>query len=80
MSEYQVQNTRVFGNGKSFNCLNKVTANELCNLLNTYEKTSVEYHQIEDKLDKVQRTIISLQMSVSIISDELEKIHQEVIQ
>ena len=80
MSEYKIQGSRVYGNGHSYNCTNKVTANELCNLLNTYEKTSVEYHQIEDKLDKVQRTIISLQMSVSIISDELEKIHQEVIQ
>ena len=79
MSEYKIQGSRVYGNGHSYNCTNKVTALELCNLLNTYEKTATEYKEIDSKLDKVQRTIISLQMSVSIISDELQKLHEEIL-
>ena len=77
---YEIDGTRVYGNGKSFNCLNKVTAIELQGLLNDYERTSVQFRDIDNKLDKVQKGIISLQMSVSIIGDELDKLHKEVIQ
>ena len=76
---YEIDGTRVYGNGKSFNCLNKVTAIELQGLLNDYERTSVQFRDIDGKLDKVQKSVISLQMSVSIISDELQKLHEEII-
>ena len=80
MSEWTVDQTRVKGNGHSFNCLNKITATELCNILNNYEKTSVQYKDIDTKLDKVQKTVIQLQLTCGIMSEELQKLHKEVIQ
>ena len=79
-STYKIQGSRVYGNGQSFNCTNKVTAQDLCNTLNQYEKCTIEYAAIEKKLDKIQKTIISLQMSCSIMTTELQKLHEEVIQ
>ena len=78
MSEWKVNGTRVQGNGTSYNCLNKITAQELCNTLNKYEKTSVEYYKLDNKLDKIQKTVIQLQMTCSIMSDELKKLHGEI--
>jgi len=77
---YRIQGSRVYGNGQSFNCTNKVTAQDLCNTLNQYQKCTTEYEAIEKKLDRIQKTIISLQMSTSIMSNELQKLHEEVIQ
>jgi len=77
--KWSVKGTMVKGDGHSFNCINKITANELCTILNDYERTSVQFKTIDSKLDKVQKGIISLQMSVSIISDELQKLHEEII-
>ena len=78
-NKWAVSGTRVYGKGTSYNCLNKVTAQELCNTLNTYETTSVQYKDIEDKLDRIQKTVISLQMSCSIMSDELKKLHEVIL-
>jgi hypothetical protein len=53
MSEkpYQVQNTRVYGQGQSYNCLNKITAEQLCNTLNQYHTTQGIIQQY-DKINK----------------------------
>ena len=53
-STYKCQQSRVYGNGKSFNCNNIVTAKELCNLLNTYEQNVTEYSVISSKLNKIE--------------------------
>ena len=37
-STYQIQGSRVYGQGMSINCTNKVTAEQLCNRLNNYER------------------------------------------
>lgn len=51
---YKTQGSRVYGNGKSFNCTNIITAKELCNLLNTYEQNVTEYSVISMKLNKIE--------------------------
>lgn len=53
-STYRTQASRVYGNGKSFNCTNIITAKELCNLLNTYEQNVTEYSVISMKLNKIE--------------------------
>ena len=54
-STYKCQGSRVYAEGKgSFNCINIVTAKELCNLLNTYEQNVTEYSVISSKLNKIE--------------------------
>ena len=62
----------------SFN--NRKTAEQLHHHLTQYEKITKQHQLTEQKLDKIQRTIISLQMSISIINDEIQRLHEEVIQ
>jgi cytidylate kinase len=62
----------------SFN--NRKTAEQLNKTLTDYEHIAEQYKETDQKLDQIQRTIISLQMSISIIGDELERLHKEVIQ
>ena len=58
---------------------NRKTAEELNKHLTNYETISQQCQQTEQTLDRVQKTIISLQMSVSIISDELQRLHEEIL-
>ena len=77
---YTVKGTRVKGEGWSYNLTNTKDAERLCNTLNTYHKTSVEYRTIEQKLDKITKTLIQLQLTNGIMTEELRKLHQEMIQ
>ena len=56
-STYKTQASRVYGNGRSFNCTNIVTAKELCNLLNNYEKNVTEYSTINTKLTTIEKLL-----------------------
>ncbi len=56
-STYKTQGARVYGNGKSFNCTNIITAKELCNLLNNYEKNITEYSTINTKLTTIEKLL-----------------------
>ena len=78
-SIYKVQGSRVYGDGNSFNCTNHITATELCQKLNELEKCKKEYHDIEQKLDNVTRSIIGLQMTMGIMNEKLTSIN-EVLQ
>lgn len=77
--KWKTDHTRVYGDGKSYNCTNIVTATELCNTLNEYERCTTEYREIEQKLDRIQKTVISLQMSCSIMTEELKRLHEETL-
>jgi cytidylate kinase len=59
---------------------NRKTAEQLNKTLTDYETIAKQSAETDKKLDNIQRTIISLQMSISIIGDELERLHKEVIQ
>ena len=78
-STYTIDGTRVKGEGWSYQLTNTKDAERLCQTLNTYHATSIRNHETEYKLDKLQKTIISLQMSISIIGDELERLHKEIL-
>ena len=76
MSEdlYKCQGSRVYGNGESFNVTNNVTAKTLCNLLNTYDKTSNTTVQ----LDKIEKQMVEVKMTLKILEDDINKLYRLV--
>ena len=79
MKTYQIQGSRVYGNGQSYNCTNIVTARQLQSTLNNlveYQNTSIH---IEQKLDEITKQIIQLKLSINILGDEVEHL-KEVLQ
>ena len=76
MNEYQIQGSRVYGNGQSYNCTNIVTARQLQSTLNNlveYQNTSI---QIEQKLDDITKQIIQLKLSINILGNEVEHLKE----
>lgn len=78
MSEWKIQGSRVYGNGKSYNCTNNVTAHELHCTLNTYEKTLQTENTITDQYDKITKQIIQLKLTVNILSDEINNLARSI--
>ena len=79
---WEIKGARVYGQGISINCTNKLTAQELYNKLTEYEQTVKElehYKELDQKLDKILQQIINIQMTVGILQNELTKIHEELI-
>ena len=84
MSEqpYKVQGSRVYGEGQSYNCINIVTAKELQCILNGYETKITEQQaeiQTTSNLHKIRQQLIALQMDITQIQNDLDKI-KELIQ
>ena len=71
---WKIQGSRVYGNGISINCTNKVTAKELHNKLTTYENT---IHELEKqiKLEKHFQTII---MDLKILKEDIEILKEKL--
>lgn len=57
---------------------NRITAEQLHQTLTTYENTLQQHHETEQKLDKITKTIIQLQMSLTILQNDLDKIKKEL--
>ena len=78
MTEWQIQGSRVYskGEGKSYNCTNKITATELYNTLTQYEQTIQTNTTTENKLDNIEKHIIALQMDLSNVQDTVNKIKE----
>lgn len=77
-STYQTNGNRVYGQGKSYTCKNIATAKELCITLNTYHAAYIRQKEVETKIDKIQKTIIQLQLTNGILTEELKKLHEEI--
>lgn len=76
MTEWQIQGSRVYGQGKSYNCTNKITANDLYNTLTQYEQTIQTNHRTDKKLDEIEKQVIALQMDLSNVQDTVNKIKE----
>ena len=61
----------------SFN--NRKTAENLNKTLNNYETIAKQHKDTEATLDRIQKQVIQLQMTCSILTDELRKLHEEII-
>ena len=57
---------------------NRKTAEELNNHLNNYEKIAKQHKATEQTLDKIQKGVIQLQMSLKIAQDDLDKLKKEM--
>ena len=76
MTEWKIQGSRVYskGEGKSYNCTNKITANDLYNTLTTYETTHTLNKNIEQQYDRITKQIIQIQLSLGILTEEIQKL------
>ena len=75
-TKWNIQGSRVYGAGRSFNCTNNVTAKDLYCTLNEYEKTVQTTINTEQQLDKIQKGVIQLQMSLTIVQNDLNRIKE----
>jgi hypothetical protein len=82
MSEqpYRVQGSRVYGEGQSYNCLNKVTAENLCQTLNKYYATKELIQQTTTQYDKLNRQLVQINMTLKILEDEIQDLTELVKQ
>ena len=78
MIEWKIQGSRVYGNGQSYNCTNKITAEQLHNTLTTYEKTVELNKKIEQQFDKLTRQVIQVQMTLKILDDEINNLTSDI--
>ena len=69
--------------GYSYNLISKIDAENLYHRLQqqqtrieTLETIQQQSKEIEQKLDKITKTIIQIQMTTSILSDELQRLHE----
>jgi len=78
MIEWKIQGSRVYGNGQSYNCTNKITAEQLHNTLTTYEKTVELNKNIEQQFDKITKQIIQVNMTLQILNEEVKTLAGEL--
>ena len=76
--KWSIQGSRVYGNGRSFNCINNITATQLQNILNQYEKDLQLQKDISKQYDKIQKQIIQIQLSLGIVTDEVRKLKEAI--
>ena len=84
MTKWNIKQTRVYSNGegKSFNLMNKITAQTLYNTLNEYETKILHLEKqinTTKNYEKIQQQLIALQMDISNAQSDLNKI-KEIIQ
>ena len=81
MTEWNIKQTRVYSNGegKSFNLMNKITAQTLHNTLTNYEN---KLKQMEKQINtdknykEIQQQFIALQMDIKVVQDDIDKIKE----
>ena len=82
MSEqpYRVQGSRVYGEGQSYNCINIVTAEQLCSTLNKYYNTKEIINQTSTQYDKLNKQLIQINMTLKVLEDEINTLSELVKQ
>ena len=80
MNEWKIQGSRVYGNGQSYNCTNKVTAQQLYNTLTKYHQTTTLNKDIETKYDQITKQLIQIEMSMKILESEIKTLTELVKQ
>ena len=77
--KYTVQKKSIYYNVGRYRLDNRQDAQHLCDTLNQLTETQNTSTDTDKKLDTIQKKVIQLQMSISIIAEELEALHKEVI-
>ena len=78
MIEWKIQGSRVYGNGQNYNCTNKITAEQLHNTLNNYEKTVQLHRNLDKQFDNITRQLIQTNLSLNILKDDMERLTKEL--
>jgi hypothetical protein len=77
---YRVQGSRVYGEGQSYNCLNKVTAENLCQTLNKYYVTKELINETTNQYDKLNKQLVQINMTLKILENEINTLSELVKQ
>ena len=77
---YQVQGSRVYGEGQSYNCLNNITAEQLCSTLNQYYSTKEIINQTSKHYEKLNKQLIQINMTLRVLEDEINTLSELVKQ
>ena len=77
--KYEVKKKNIYYTVGRYRLDNKQDAEHLARTLNTLTEATNTNKDTDKKLDTIQKKIIQLQMTASILSDELETLHQELI-
>ena len=77
-TKWNLQGSRVYGNGRSFNCTNKITAEQLYNTLNTYEQSITLTKNTEQQYDRITKQIIQLKLSIGTLTEEINTLHETI--
>ena len=78
MSKWQIQGSRVYGNGQSYTCTNRITAEQLQHTLNHYEEISRLNKNIDKQYDKITKQIIQLKLSIGTLTEEINTLHETI--
>ena len=76
--KWKIQGSRVYGNGQSYNCTNKITAEQLCNTLNNYENTTRLNKNIDQQYDRIQKQLIQTTMTLKILDEDIKKLKEAI--
>jgi hypothetical protein len=76
MTEWKIQHSRVYGDGKSFNVNNKVTAVELQSTLNNYEDQIQTFEDTQYTLEQANKQLIEIKMTLSILQADIDKLKE----
>ena len=74
--KYITKNTRVQGNGYSYNLNNKIDATKLCETLNNYEAKIESLHELMD----IENQLKIVTMDMAIIKHDLDTIKNRLEQ
>ena len=75
---YKVDNSRVYGEGWSYNLTNQKDAIKLCETLNQYEKTVQLHRNLDKQFDNITRQLIQTNLSLNILKDDMERLTKEL--
>ena len=76
--KWNITGSRVYSNGegKSYNCTNKITAQDLYHTITEYEKTVQLTESTDTKLDNITKQVIQIQMTLNILQHDLDKLKE----
>jgi phage shock protein A len=77
-SPYKVQGSRVYGKGKSFNCINIVNAQDLAGLLNEYETYKTLNTNIQQQYDSITKQLIQIKLSIGTLNEEIHTLEEQI--
>ena len=77
-NKWRITGSRVYSNGagKSYNCTNKITAQDLYHTLTEYEKTVQLTQSTDTKLDNITNPVIHIQKTLNILQHDLDKLKE----